>query len=202
MRCFQSPMAVDICVCRERGTISKWHLGKRQQREKFRLPRKDNRAVIASSRITQLFWQPQDGFMGYTELGRYSGNCEVTEYVSSRNHSLTSTHLWSSGCNGPLSTGMHVGVHVTDKSNVRWFKAFPSGQFGSATSYTRQLELGVQIIKVHSRVREVIPQPRLWPALSSETRSRLQFVHWIRASCKPFLFNVPNMVFPNPLMTA
>jgi hypothetical protein len=110
MRCFQSPMAVDICVCRERGTISKWHLGKRQQRGEFRLPRKDNRAVIASSRITQLFWQPQDGFMGHTELGRYSGNCEVTEYVSSRNHYSTSTHLWSSGCNGPLSTGMHAGV--------------------------------------------------------------------------------------------
>lgn len=81
---------------------------------------------------------------------------------------------------------MRGGVTPTDNSVERWFKALPSRQFGTALPIGWQQSKGLQIIEASTQAREVIPQPKLQPNLSKETRRRWQFALLSRAPRKPF----------------
>lgn len=86
--------------------------------------------------------------------------------------------------------GMCCGVHQTDISAVRWFKALPSRQFGPAYPPVWQQIARLQIIGALQLAREVIPQPELQPNVSQEIRRCLQYALLSRAAHKPFvLFN-------------
>ena len=53
----------------------------------------------------------------------------------------------------------------------------------------RQLTDGLQIIEVPQRAREAIPQPKLQPTLSKETRNSCQPAQLSRASHRPFCYS-------------
>ena len=81
---------------------------------------------------------------------------------------------------------MRGGVALTDNLTERSFKALPSRQFGTAPPIDWQQSTGLQIIEASTSAREVIPQPKLQPNLSKETRRRWQFALLSRAPRKPF----------------
>ena len=82
---------------------------------------------------------------------------------------------------------MRGGVALTDNLAERSFKALPSRQFGTAPPIDWQQSTGLQIIEASTSAREVIPQPKLQPNLSKETRRRWQIALLSRAPCKPFI---------------
>ena len=113
---------------------------------------------------------------------------------------LTNSH-WTSGCNGPIHSGMRPGVSPNGTLCMRACSTLsPPGDLVLHKSTARQRVVRLQIIVVYTTAREAIPQPTPQPNTSKEIRTCLL----IRA-CDPcrtqtfFLTTVGTRVSPIPL---
>ena len=82
---------------------------------------------------------------------------------------------------------MHGGVQLNGPLSRALVQGPPLQAIWSCISPIDWQQLtGLQIIEASTKAREVIPQPKLQPNLSKETRRRWQFALLSRAPRKPF----------------